>query len=173
VHSIPGANIERFIEEIRRDRIDVSFQRAALIHLGTNNLEKDTPAQITEKMAHLVDLIKARNPNVKIMVSGIIMRPQDEQTDTKYTRKGKPTLAVKRRDANAMIEEMLRGRGGFQMQTWVPLMKGHVADPDMYWLDGLHLSEDGIERITAYLIQNLGRFLPSNKGKCVTRMGLI
>ena len=101
------------------------------------------------------------------------MRPQDEATDRKYTRKGKATLATKRRDANAMIEVMLRERGDFQMQTWIPLMKGHVADPDMYWEDGLHLSEDGIAKITAYIVQNLGRFLPNDNAKCVTRMGLI
>jgi hypothetical protein len=173
VHAIPGAKIERFIEEISQGRINMSFQKAALIHLGTNNLEKDSPSEITRKMADLVDLIKAKNPEVKIMVSGIIMRPQDEKTDVKYTRKGKTSLASKRREANSMIEDMVRERGGFQMQTWIPLMKGHAANPDMYWEDGLHLSVKGLEKITAYLVQNLGRFLPRDQSKCVTRMGLI
>ena len=175
VQAIPGATIERFIHEIRICTIDVSFQKACLIHLGTNNLSKDTPSLICDKMAALIGVIRERNPSCKILVSGIIMRPQDEETDTKYIRKGNPTLAVKRRDTNDMMEAMLRKCGGFLMKTWVPLMNGPIANPDMYWIDGLHLSDEGIIRITDYIILNLGRFLPKVPYKSVTatRMGFI
>jgi lysophospholipase L1-like esterase len=175
VQAIPGGKIERFVEEITKGTIDVSFQRACLIHLGTNNLAKDSPTVICEKMSTLVECVRARNPTCKIMVSGIIMRPQDEKTDIKYTRKGNPTLAETRRKANDAMELMLRGCGGFLLKTWVPLMTGPIANPAMYYEDGLHLSDAGIIRITEYLIQNIGRFLPKvpTKMGCPTRMGLI
>ena len=173
VYAIPGAKIERFTTEISRNKIDVSFQKAILVHLGTNNLEKDTAEEICEKMAVLVNLIRAKNPQCKLLISGIIMRPQDEETAVVYTRKGKPSLAIKRRVANDLIQAMLRERGAFQMKTWVPLMNGPIANPDMYWRDGLHLSDEGMERITEYIINVLGRFLPKLPWKCPTRMGLI
>ena len=86
--------------------------------MGTNNLARDSPEQICEKMAALIDIIKARNRSCKILVSGMIMRPQDELTDVKYTRKGDPSLATKRRDANTLIDGMVREKGAFLMKTW-------------------------------------------------------
>jgi lysophospholipase L1-like esterase len=173
VHAIPGAKIERFTSEIRRGKISVYSQRAILVHLGTNNLSRDTAKEIRDKMETLIDTIRAKNPSCKILVSGIIMRPQDEKSDIKYTRKGDSSLAQKRRDANTLMEGMLRKKRGFLMKSWVPLMTGPIPNPGMYYKDGLHLSDRGVARFTEYMILNLGRFLPKVPAQCPTRMGLI
>ena len=169
VHSIPGAKIERFKDEINRFNIDVSYQKVILLHLGTNNLSKDPPSLITSKMFELIDAIRSKNPSCKVLVSGIIMRPQDELDDAKYTRKGNISLIIKRRVSNALIEGMLAARGEIPLLwSWIPLMKGSVANEGMYSEDGLHLNRAGINRFRAYLVKNLNGALSKLSKKTKT-----
>jgi lysophospholipase L1-like esterase len=165
VHAIPGARIERFTDEIQRGIIDVSYQRAVLVCAGTNNLCKDTTIQISEKMAALVEMIRSRNADCIIMVSGIIIRPVDEDEEKTWKRKGDPSLVDKRRQANDMMEPMLTARGVTMFETWNALMIESTANRAMYGDDGLHLSVKGLKRIRQYLINCLGGALPRSHSK--------
>jgi lysophospholipase L1-like esterase len=161
VYAIPGATIERLTDEIYRHRIDVSYQKAILLCIGTNNLSSnDTAAEICAKMASLVDMVRSRNTNGLILVSGIVIRPCDEDSDYNYTRKGDALLIQKRRDVNDLIDPMLAQRGAIQICTWKSLMKGPFANRAMYGDDRLHLSDKGVRRITQFLINSLGNVLP-------------
>jgi lysophospholipase L1-like esterase len=164
VYAIPGATIERLTGEIIRGNIDISFQRAVCVCAGTNNLCRDTPAQICGKLATLVDTIRNRNVDCIIMISGIIIRPcdEDEDDEQRYTRTrgGDANLAKARRETNDMIKPMLQARGATLLATWKVLMMGSKANRYMYANDGLHLSDAGVYRITQYLINCLGVALP-------------
>jgi lysophospholipase L1-like esterase len=160
VYAIPGVRIERLTDEIRRGVIDISYQNAILVCAGTNNLSKDSPELICDKMSRLIDVIRSRNAECQIMISGIIIRPVDEDEEKVYKRKGDPSLITKRRDANDLLESMVRARGATMFETWRALMVGSYANRAMYGDDGLHLSDKGIRRITQYLINCLGGALP-------------
>jgi hypothetical protein len=110
-------------------------------------------------MATLLDTIRARNPSCKLVVSGIIIRPQDEITDVKFTRPGNRFLILKRRFTNSVMEPMVEARGGTFLWTWLTLMTGSVAATGLYSEDGLHLNLKGIQKITKYLSKNLDRAL--------------
>ena len=159
VHAVPGANIERIISDITRGIIDVSKFLLICVHLGTNNLESDTAQQICNRMSTLFDVIRARNATCKILFSGIVIRPQDEDYDRVYTKEGKTSLAAKRREANSLIADMLRVKGGTQLETWKSLMKGHHANQAMYEDDGLHLTTKGVARIRQFLINCIANAL--------------
>jgi hypothetical protein len=159
VYAIPDASIERLTREIVRGNIDAGYQRAIFIHCGTNNLYRDTPTIICEKMATLYDTIRYRNWNCKIVISGMIMRPRDEENDVVFTEKGEPLLADKRCDANDLLTEMVRMKGGELLKSWKCIMVKDRANTAMYYRDGLHLSVAGIDRFSQYIINNIGRAL--------------
>jgi hypothetical protein len=159
VHALPGADIDRLIDEITANKIPVATQRLILVHVATNNLESNTPDEICNKMAVLFDTIRARNKYCHIVFSGIIIRPRDEVVDIVRSKEEKPTLASKRRDANTLIGQMLSAKGGVQLETWRCLMVNHVANKHMYAKDKLHLNGLGINRISRYLTKNIARIL--------------
>jgi lysophospholipase L1-like esterase len=165
VHAIPGARIERIDEDIKGGIIDVSFQRAVVVCAGTNNLSRDTPHEICDKMAALVDTIRSRNSDCLIMVSGIIIRPVDEDEERTWKRKGDPSLVEKRRQANDMMEPMLKARGVTMLETWSALMINSTANRAMYGDDGLHLNYKGLNRIQQFLLNCLGGALPKSQPK--------
>lgn len=69
-------------------------------------------------------------------------------------------MVEKRRDSNDLIEPMLAAKGAYLVSMWRALMVGSVANRAMYGNNGLHLSDDGVKRITQYLINCLGRAPP-------------
>jgi hypothetical protein len=76
-----------------------------------------------------------------------------------FYNQGDATLATKRRDSNDLIKIMLREKGVEMLRTWECLMMGSSPNRHMYYRDGLHLSDLGIERMTQYIINNIGRLL--------------
>jgi lysophospholipase L1-like esterase len=160
VYAIPGVSLEGLYDEIRWNKVDISFQRGILVCAGTNNLSTNSVDEIRAKLAALVDIIRTKNADCEIMYSGIIIRPRDESDDHHFTFTGDTSLAQKRRDVNHVVKPMLAARGASMIPTWNAVMQGSIANPAMYANDGLHLSDAGVRRITQYLIGNLGRALP-------------
>ena len=159
VYSIPGADIERMYSEITRGNIDVSYQKCVFVQIGTNNLSRDSPPEICAKMSCLLDAIRSRNKQCKIVFCGIIIRPRDENTAQYFYQQGDTTLAVKRREVNDLIALMLNEKGAFLLHSWECLMSGSSVNELMYYRDGLHLSDMGVTRMTQYFINVIGHTL--------------
>jgi hypothetical protein len=163
VHAIPGATVERLLGEITRGNIDVSYQKCVLIHVGTNNLGRESPTAICNRMAVLYDEIRNRNSSCTIIFSAIIIRPKDEDRNLYFMEQGEVSLIEKRLELNYLAATMLRLRGGQLLRTWNCLMKGkgpnHVPNLALYHTDGLHLNDLGVTRMTQYLVNCLGRVL--------------
>ena len=54
-----------------------------ILHVGTNNLKMDQPKKIKNKVAGLVDSIKAEHPSIDVAVSSIIFRSDDQSLNSK------------------------------------------------------------------------------------------
>ena len=72
LHSFPGATIqdlEDYVEPILKRK-----PNHIIIHAGTNNLHRDNPQTIKEKMSNVVSGIKQQHPTISITVLSIIHR---------------------------------------------------------------------------------------------------
>ena len=159
VHAIPGADIERLSSEIQRGTIKVYGFRAVLISAGTNSLEKNSPAQLCDQMASLIDLVRHRNPTCKIIVTGILTRPRDEDNGITFTVPGNPALSPKRNESNALLKEMVLAKKHTFLSIWKSLEVKGVTNVNNYADDGLHLSTTGLYRIRLNFLSNIGREL--------------
>jgi hypothetical protein len=121
VHAIPGADIERLRKEVQRGTINVRPFQAVVICAGTNSLEKNTPEDLCDQMAALHDLIKQQNPTCKILISGILTRPRDEDNGITFTKPGNRALSPKRTDSNTLLKEMAKSKGCTFLSTWKTL----------------------------------------------------
>ena len=54
-----------------------------IVHVGTNNLKMDQPKKIKNKVAGLVDSIKAEHPSIDVAVSSIIFSSDDQSLNSK------------------------------------------------------------------------------------------
>jgi hypothetical protein len=159
VHALPGADIERLSSEIRRGTIKVGGFKAVVICAGTNSLEKNTPTQLCEQMATMIDLVRNRNPTTKIIVAGILTRPRDEDNGIKFTVPGIPALSPKRTDSNAMLKQMVLAKNCTFLSIWKSLEIKGITNVGNYSEDGLHLNSTGLYRIRLNLLSNIGREL--------------
>jgi lysophospholipase L1-like esterase len=167
VHAVPGADIERLSGEIRRGTIIVHGYMAVLISAGTNSLEKNTPTQLCDQMATLIEQVRHLNSTCKIIVTGILTRPRDEDNGIKFTVEGNPSLSPKRSESNTLLKEMVLAKKCTFLSIWKSLEIKGITNVDNYCDDGLHLSPTGLYRIRLNLLSNIGRELavhpPSTK----------
>jgi lysophospholipase L1-like esterase len=147
------------INDIRRGAINVNSYRAVVICAGTNSLEENTPSQLCDQMATLIDLIRQINPPSKIIISGILTRPRDENNGIVFTVKGNPALSPRRSESNTLLKEMAHIKNCTFLSTWKSLEIKGVTNMGNYADDGLHLSTTGLYRIRLNLLSNIGREL--------------
>jgi lysophospholipase L1-like esterase len=159
VHALPGADIIRLRDDISRGTINVRSYKAVVICAGTNSLEKYNPPELCDQMAALIDLVKLQNPSCKIIVSGILTRPRDEDNGITFTVKGNPALSPKRNDSNILLNEMASAKQCTFLSTWKSLEIKGVTNIKNYANDGLHLSDEGLHRVKLNLLSNIGREL--------------
>ena len=55
----------------------VTKYKVIIVQIGTNHIEKDTPAEIVQKLDKLLKLLKEKNPQATLAYSGILFRPTD------------------------------------------------------------------------------------------------
>ena len=66
-----------------------------ILHVGTNNLKMDQPKKIKNKVAGLVDSIKAEHPSIDVAVSSIIFRSDDQSLNSKIRLFTVPYFSVR------------------------------------------------------------------------------
>lgn len=102
------------------------------------------------KFTKLIDLLKSKNPNIKIELSPIIPRPFDYDVNLNYLK------AV-----NNMLQELCKSKNCYHDRTLITsFLKSGKPDNKLFFTDGLHLSQQGTDKLirifrlkTAKLIQ--------------------
>ena len=79
IHTIafPGITTERLFWKIKLGLINLSQYKTVTVHVGTNDLQRLPKENIVKAVAKLIKLIRHKNQEAKIIISGIIPRPTD------------------------------------------------------------------------------------------------
>ena len=157
-----GYGIDRLRKYI--EHLDINQYEGILIIIGTNDLtdkqvwfqylkEKHKPnyklkAHATTNVSILkaryqllIDLIKSKNPNIKIELSPIIPRLFDYEVNLQYLKQ-----------VNNMIKELCRTKNCYHDRTLIKsFLKSGKPDPELYDRDGLHLSLKGSDKLISIL----------------------
>ena len=142
---VRGASIETFKDLIIQGDLDIQGMDAVLLHVGTNNLERNfNPQDVLAEMGSLIRLIKRVNASLLIVVSGILPRLKD--------------LALSDRPVktyNKMLSRVCRDCGVMFIRSYNGFTSGKEVNGIKCWLfarDGLHLSKHG-DRVLGQLFR--------------------
>ena len=144
VIAVPGANIDTIFNMIMTNKVDVQGYRIILLHFGSNDTFIAKPIQIAQNMSRLIDMIIMRNPQVRIAVSGIIVRYEHTWQEEEN-----------RRFTNDEIAIMCSLRGIRQMKSWKCVLSKGVPIHADYARDDIHLSRSGADKIKEYMEGNI------------------
>ena len=112
-----------------------------LVHVGTNNADRDGTTRIVKRYRELVETLKKTRVE-QIILSGIL--PVMSGRGVMYSN-------CKRMAINALLEQMCEEEGvGF-----VDLWGYFVGREDMYMTDGLHLSGKGVAVFFEKLLRSM------------------
>ena len=73
---VGGDRTQHVLWRIENGKIPLNLQ-VAFVHCGTNNLDRDNPAEIRDGIASIVYTIQEKKPNANIIVSGLLPRGQE------------------------------------------------------------------------------------------------
>ena len=73
---VGGDRTQHVLWRIENGEIPLNLQ-VAFVHCGTNNLDRDNPAEIMDGIASIVYTIQEKKPNANIIVSGLLPRDQE------------------------------------------------------------------------------------------------
>ena len=142
---LPGARIEHVTERVEKV-LGYGKGGSILVHVGTNNADKEGTTGIVQKYRHLVRKLKKTRVE-QVILSGIL--PVMGGRGARYRN-------CKRMAINALVEQMCEEEGVGFIDLW-----GYfVGREDMYMRDGLHLSGKG----AAVFSENLLRSVDSGTG---------
>ena len=133
---LPGTRIEHVTERVEN----------VLVHVGTNNADRDGTSRIVKRYRGLVDTLKKTRVE-QIILSGIL--PLVRGSGATYRH-------CKRMAINALVEQMYEDEGVGFVDLWGYL----IGKEDMHMRDGLHLSGKG----AAVFSENLLRSMDNGTG---------
>ena len=135
---VGGDRTQHVLWRIENGEIPLNLQ-VAFIHCGTNNLDRDNPAEIKDGIASIVYTIQEKKPNANFIVSGLLPRDQEFSS---------------RRDKIKLVNQ--------ELMKWCQSGKVrnvHYLNPDKDWTepdgrlversyftDFLHLVEEGYNK---------------------------
>ena len=137
---LPGARIEHVTERV--ENVLVHGQGGSiLVHVGTNNADRDGTTRIVKRYRELVETLKKTRVE-QIILSGIL--PVTRGRGTTFRN-------CKRMAINGLLEQMCEEEGvGF-----VDLWGYFVGKEDMFMRDGLHLSGKGAAVFSENLLRSM------------------
>ena len=136
---LPGAMIEHVTERVE-NVLGHGQGRSILVHVGTNNADRDGTTRIVTRYRELVETLK--NTRVEqIILSGILPVMRGRVTTFRN---------CKRMAINGLLEQMCEEGVGF-----VDLWGYFVGKEDMFMRDGLHLSGKGAAVFSENLLRSM------------------
>ena len=137
---LPGARIEHVTERVE-NVLGHGQGGSILVHVGTNNADRDGTTRIVKRYRQLVETLKKTRVE-QIILSGIL--PVMRGRGTTFRN-------CKRMAINGLLEQMCEEEGvGF-----VDLWEYFVGKEDMFMRDGLHLSGKGAAVFSENLLRSM------------------
>ena len=137
---LPGARIEHVTERIE-NVLGHGQGGSILLHVGTNNADRDGTTRIVKRYRELVETLKKTRVE-QIILSGIL--PVMRGRGTTFRN-------CKRMAINGLLEQMCEEEGvGF-----VDLWGYFVGKKDMFMRDGIHLSGKGAAVFSENLLRSM------------------
>jgi lysophospholipase L1-like esterase len=134
VTSISGLRVEEVFAKIS----DIlPLYNTLVLHVGTNNIPHDTPANIQQYYEHLINSILQTQPNLRLIVSGIVPRHTTQFRGVYQDPIG--PMNRKAAATNLRLRQVCRNRSLKYISVWCAFL-----DRDFLSRDGLHLSPSGI-----------------------------
>ena len=135
---VGGDRTQHVLWRIENGEIPLNLQ-VAFVHRGTNNLDRNNPAEIRDGIASIVYTMQEKKPNANFIVSGLL--PRDQETSS-------------RRDKIKLVNQKLREwcRSGRVRNMYYLKPDKDWTEPDgrlverYYFTDFLHLVEEGYEK---------------------------
>jgi lysophospholipase L1-like esterase len=144
VYSPHRATLNTLIRGIQRDWFtnDWNQYELAIIHCGTNDVEKGNQRHILPLIQFIIREIRQRNGRMKFIVSAILPRPIDfKKTNPIITRVNQ---VIKVWSENHAVVHFLPSYRTF-------IRHKQIRSPHMFDDDSLHLSNEGINRMTTII----------------------
>ena len=151
---VGGDRTQHVLWRIENGEIPLNLQ-VAFVHCGTNNLDRDNPAEIRDGIASIVYTIQEKKPNVNIIVSGLL--PRDQEISS-------------RRDKIKLVNRKLMKwcRSGKVRNLHYLKPDRDWTKPDRrlveryYFTDFLHLVEEGCEKFANSIYEAIVKVLQGN-----------
>ena len=151
---VGGDQTQHVLWRIENGEIPSNLQ-VALVHRGTNNLDRDNPAEIKDGIASIVYTIQEKKPNANFIVSGLL--PRDQETSF-------------RRDKIKLVNQELRKwyRSGKVRNVHYLKDDKDWTKPDgrlverYYFTDFLHLVQEGYEKFANSIYEAIVKVLQGN-----------
>ena len=149
---LPGAKIEAITERVK-NIVGSGKGGSVLVHVGTNNVEREGTTAIVRKYRQLVRTLKQTRVE-QVILSGIL---------PVMGRRGHTYRNCRGMAINMLVQKLCRE----EEVGFVDLWGSFVGRADMYMKDGLHLSEKG----AAVFADKLSASVDSDLGTMTTIFG--
>jgi lysophospholipase L1-like esterase len=145
VISEPGINIDRLAYKLRLRKWDISSYSVIVVHVGTNDVECNTPSEIIKKFQSLLEIIKQQNKQAKIAVSSILPKPcKPKCTNDK--------ICI----VNSDLKRLCTASKSHFIPSYRPFAKKlKQGSLDLFAIDRLHLSFKGAKCLRDNLVGNI------------------
>ena len=151
---VGGDRTQHVLWRIENGEIPLNLQ-VAIIHCGTNNLDRDNPAEIRDGIASIVYTIQEKKPDANITVSGLL--PRDQEISS-------------RRDKIKLVNQKLMKwcRSGKVRNVHYLKPDKDWTEPDgrlverYYFTDFLHLVEEGYEKFAKSIYEAIVKVSQGN-----------
>ena len=151
---VGGDRTQHVLWRIENGEIPLNLQ-VAFIHCGTNNLDRDNPAEIRDGIASIVYTIQEKKPNANFIVSGLLPRDQEFSS---------------RRDKIKLVNQKLMKwcRSGKVRNMHYLNLDKDWTEPDgrlverYYFTDFLHLVEEGYNKFAKSIYEAIVKVSQGN-----------
>jgi|SRR5690554_6443708 len=145
---VGGDRIENVKWRILHQELDGLGPRALILLIGTNNLIINTEDEIVSGIKELVEIIRIKLPNTKLLLLGLSPRNPDGQ-GIDYN--------IKIVNINHKLESFCADNQVHFAELSEALLRADGRVDDSIMPDGLHLNEDGYRLIGPKLVQCIER----------------
>lgn len=128
--------VENVLWRVYHGELDGFAAKQIVVMIGTNNLQFNSDTEIAEGLKVLIEAIKVRQPNSKILVLGVLPRKEMEQRVAKLNllyAKVAQSLKVKYADAGSLF------------------LNNTKKINESLFTDGLHPNAQGYEKLGAFI----------------------
>lgn len=143
----PGKDIQGLHSELKPLKEFLRQFDLIIVHIGTNNIERDSQFEIERQLRRLVWDLRQMLPGVRIGLSCILPRPRDE---------GNSYIRGKVIRVNNFMIEFAEQYSMICIRTYSPFLHGGFSKDGLFAYDGLHLRSSGLRLLRRFWKNQLG-----------------